>query len=141
MDLPNVVELACVRCGMTTTHQRAADGAMRCVRCRVIIEQAATIASDQRVAAAATRGSAGRTLAFVAMLAMTAGFTGGFFHCVHGGDVGFTVARKEEWGFYDQVVSLDDIIGMPLITQMARAKTIRALMAAGILARPEGLGD
>ena len=62
----------------------------------------------------------------------------GFFHCVHGGDI--TVVKfvpKEDWGFYDQFVDLDDIIGTPLITQVGRARTIRALIREGLIARPD----
>jgi hypothetical protein len=132
MDLPNVAELACVRCGKTTTHDRV-DGRMQCIRCRVldgVARKAVRAESGSRM----LHGLASLLL-LVAVVAVT-----GLVHFVHGGNVGCTVVQKEEWGFYDQVVDMDDIVGMPLFSQLGRARTIRALVEAGILARPE-LGD
>jgi hypothetical protein len=52
MDLPNVAEMECGRCGMTTTHERTATG-MGCIRCRVID---AHLASTRPTAQRSQRG-------------------------------------------------------------------------------------
>ncbi len=46
---PNVADLACVRCGRTTTHDRAPDGRMQCIRCRVIASMPQPAASTVQV--------------------------------------------------------------------------------------------
>jgi hypothetical protein len=62
---------------------------------------------------------------------------GGFVHVVHGGSAGFTVIAKDGWGTDDTFVDMDEIEGKPLISQMHRAKTIRALISAGVIAEPD----
>ena len=71
-------------------------------------------------------------VAFVSFVA------GGFFHCVHGGILGFDVIPKEEWGYYDQVVDINDIDGRPWshINASWNPKTIRALVKEAHLAAP-----
>lgn len=124
---PDASQQFCARCGGMTWHDPRG-----CTRCRLI-------ADDQAAAARAAKRSSRRRGGIIGSL-FTFGLVtvvSGFFHCVYGGDQGFTVVEKEEWGFYDQFVDLDEIIGTPLITQVGRARTIRALIRAGVLERPK----
>lgn len=63
--------------------------------------------------------------------------TSGFFHFVYGGSVGFTVCLKDGWAMSNTFVDLDEIVGKPLLSQLHRAPTLRALIAAGIIDRPK----
>jgi hypothetical protein len=61
----------------------------------------------------------------------------GFFHVVYGSRIGVTVCLKDGWALSDTFVDLDEIAGKPLISQLHRAPTLRALIAAGIIERPK----
>lgn len=61
----------------------------------------------------------------------------GFVHVVHGGDVGLTVCAKDGWSLSDTFVDLDDYIGKPIISQLDKAKVLRAMFACGTLKRPD----
>ncbi|NVB79957.1 MAG: hypothetical protein HOV81_16295 [Kofleriaceae bacterium] len=76
-----------------------------------------------------------KTLVLVAVLIVVAGFT----HVVYGGGVGVTVCQKDGWSLGDTFVDLDDYIGKPLISQLDKAKVLRAMFACGTLKRPEFL--
>lgn len=63
----------------------------------------------------------------------------GFLHVVHGGNVGLTVCVKDGWALENTFVDLDDYIGKPLISQIDKAKVLRAMFACGTLERPAWL--
>lgn len=77
-----------------------------------------------------------KTLVLAGVLLIVAGFT----HVVYGGSVGLTVCAKDGWSLSDTFVDLDDFIGKPLLSQLDRAKVLRAMFACGTLARPARLG-
>jgi hypothetical protein len=66
---------------------------------------------------------------------------GGFFHVVHGGNVGCTVIAKDGWALEDTFVDVDDYTDKPLIALLPKAKVVRALVRAGILRLPEPPDD
>lgn len=102
------------------------------MRCRLAGDAQVTVDNMRRKMARTRRNIIGSVI-----LAGVLVFGSGFFHCVHGGEISFVkVIPKEEWGFYDQFVDLDEIIGTPLITQVGRARTIRALIRAELIERP-----
>ncbi len=67
----------------------------------------------------------------------------GFFHCVHGGQVGCTVIRKDEWAVKDTFVDMDEV-GRRSILEMigeGRAPLLRALIREGIVQLPPAFRD
>lgn len=163
-------EVPCNACGKVTMHQRREDGGLACVSCRVraqveaehvaaaglmrfcgtcagatlhdgygctrcrFILQTANAARHAK-ASHARRNGAGAILLVVGVLGS------GFFHCTYGGNHGPDVCVKEEWGYYDQFIDMDEIEGQPIITLVSRARTIRALLRAGIISLPPGFAD
>lgn len=73
----------------------------------------------------------GTVVALVALV-IVAGFT----HIVHGGGVGLTVCAKDGWALSDTFVDLDDFIDKPLISQLDKAKVLRAMFACQVLRSP-----
>jgi hypothetical protein len=78
----------------------------------------------------------GRTAALLVLAAVVA-VPVGFVHVVYGAHIPGTVCAKDGWSLTDTIVDADDYIGQPLITQLDRAKVLRALFACGVLKRPE----
>jgi hypothetical protein len=128
-EAPRVAEYHCARCGEATAHQLGANG-YECVVCRTRGSARRGGWTQRQVTV-----SVGTIMGLVALV-----IGGGFFHCVHGagdrGIGGFTVIEKEEWGFYDQVVDVDDFVGKPVISLLDRARTVRALVRAEIISFP-----
>lgn len=116
----------CATCGGPTHHDR-----FGCVRCRLIHEQRQLAAARASQVSNTRRNIGG--LIFLGILVAAAGN----FHCTHGGSYGFHLVPKEEWGFYDQFVDMGEIEGTPIITQLGRARTIRALIRHGAITLPE----
>jgi hypothetical protein len=166
---PNVTDAHCVLCGKATTHQRRPDGILECVACRVRLQVEAERAAASGMAmrfCAACGGSThhdaygcvrcrqahaivagerhrrashtARNVTLGALLAVAI-IGSGFFHCTYGGHHGFDVVQKEEWGYYDQFVDMDSIEGQPIITLLGRARTVRALLRAGVISLPPEL--
>ncbi len=126
----------CATCARVTMHTFDSLGRWGCNECAARAAGAAqAVRAEHR-----RRGGVSNTRRTIgALVFLSLVFVGsGFFHCVHGGDITVVkVVPKEEWGFYDQFVDLDEIIGTPLITQVGRARTIRALIREGLIARPD----
>lgn len=76
-----------------------------------------------------------RNLVGVTVLGLIVWYSGSV-HCVKTPS-GYKVVDKEDWGFYDQFVNVDEFTDKPLIALLPRARTVRALIRAGILRRPD----
>lgn len=107
---------------------------MRCSRCVTDDGQVLAVAQPQKRKGVVTIRVG--TLVVLAVLIIAAGFT----HIVYGGSVGITVCAKDGWSLSDTFVDLDDYIGKPLISQLDKAKVLRAMFACEVLARPN-FGD
>lgn len=128
--------LQCGTCQAVTPHRPTPpDGWLRCRRCVADTGPVVSAAPpDKRRGYVSLRIG---TLVSIAVLIVVAGFT----HVVHGGSVGLTVCEKDGWSLSDTFVDLDDFIGKPLISQLDKAKVLRAMFACGVLKRPAGLGE
>lgn len=124
---PGQRQAHCRICDGTTWHDERG-----CMRCRLAGDERVTVDNLKRKMARTRRNIVG-AVALAGVLVVGSGF----FHCVHGADISVVkLVPKEDWGFYDQFVDLDEIIGTPLITQVGRARTIRALIRAELIQPP-----
>ena len=127
------VELPCAVCQQSTIHRpRPGDGLPVCQLCAYRFAQ-----SKQP----APRGRYVKVKLSVLVLAAILVAVVGAVHIVHGGGVGLTVCAKDGWALSDTFVDLDDFIGKPLLSQIDRAKVLRAMFACGTLRRPGDVGD
>lgn len=82
--------------------------------------------------------SAARTALAGAFLVATALVASGFFHFIHGGQIGCAVLPKEEWGVHDTVVDFGELEQMSWLQVMGEGHVgvARALIRDGYIDPP-----
>ena len=127
---PPMVDQPCHACRLVTKHWQYPDGRMVCTLCTARAQQAQMPPPRPQSQVGLVRNLVG-----VAVLGLLVWYSGSV-HCVKTPN-GYEIVDKEEWGFYDQFTNTEDFVGTSRLELLSRARTVRALIRAGLLRFPD----